>query len=39
MKRFILTVAALGLFAAGIAGCHASADVDPHHSTSVTPAQ
>jgi len=39
MTRIILTLATLGLFAAGIAGCHADADVHPHGSTSVMPAR
>ncbi|MCU1274978.1 MAG: hypothetical protein JWO48_2409 [Bryobacterales bacterium] len=39
MKRFLLTVAALALMAAGITGCHASGSVDPHGSTQVTSAR
>ena len=35
MKRFLLMVCVLGLFAAGVAGCHASGsgDVGPNHAS------
>jgi hypothetical protein len=36
MIRFFLSIAMLALFAAGVSGCHASADIG--HSTQVTPA-
>ena len=36
MKRFLLSFAVLGLFAAGLAGCRAGVDVDPHGSSSVS---
>jgi hypothetical protein len=35
MIRTLLSLVVLGMFAAGIVGCHASASVDPHGSTSV----
>jgi hypothetical protein len=38
MKRLILSLAALAMLA-GMVGCHASADIDPHHSTQVVPAR
>jgi hypothetical protein len=38
MKRLILSLLLLALMAAGLAGCHASAEVDPHHSTQLQPA-
>jgi hypothetical protein len=38
MKRLILSVVMLASLV-GMLGCRASADVDPHHSTQVIPAQ
>ena len=35
MKRLILAVLALGLLGAGLTGCRASADVDPHGATPI----
>jgi len=38
MKRLLFAVLVVGLFAAGMTGCHASADVQPNHaSTAVLP--
>jgi hypothetical protein len=34
MTRLLLTMLSIGLFAAALAGCKASADVDPHGSSS-----
>ena len=39
MIRTILSFVVLGIVAAGVVGCHASASVDPHGSTSVVPAR
>lgn len=33
MTRLLLTVLSIGLFAAALTGCRASADVDPHGSS------
>jgi hypothetical protein len=35
MTRLILTMLSIGLFAAAVTGCKASADVDPHGSSSI----
>lgn len=35
MKQLILAVLALGLLGVGLAGCRASADVDPHSATPI----
>lgn len=38
MTRLILSLSLLALMAAGLAGCHASADVNPHSSAPLLPA-
>jgi hypothetical protein len=39
MKRILLSIVVLGMFAAGFTGCRAGVDVDPHGSSSVSAAR